>query len=300
MEEIILLTNTTESECVNNSCVCSSKPILEGIKKYIYSTSDSEKKDNINELSNEKNDESNNIKIIEDAKKILNCDTESCVLNKLKSTDVLSKYIIDRELKTKFKVKGPRNTSELLNNHHIDDTLMLWAREFPHFYPCPFSMIDFEKTHNKFGTINLADLLNGSETYTDPEYGLKKGPFTSFGCVLNTDVSTGRGKHWICVFVDMRPKQMWTIEFFNSSGNAPISTITKWMERQRANLLPFHKVDTVPSTNILHQTDDFSCGSYALYYIRSRLDCIPYSYFLKNRIEDEQAVKFRTHLFRNN
>lgn len=279
-----LLTKTTTSECANhlNSEYCCSDRMINNIKQYIIK---------IDSTDDPKT-------IINIAKKKLKCDSESCILNHNETKKYIPENLLEYELNTRFKAQGPRNSTNLLNNINIDETLLIWAREYKHFYPCPFAMIDFNTNGNKFGYINLADLINGKEHYIDPVYGVSYGPFTTFGCVLNTDVYTGKGKHWICVFADMRSNH-WTIEFFNSSGNPPVSDIMEWMERQRRNLLPYNKnVDTVVATNITHQTDNHSCGAYALYYIRARLDNVPYSHFANNRIPDEDALKFREHLFR--
>jgi len=279
-----LLTKTSESECANhvNKEYCSTNAMLNNIKQYIIKIDD-----NISPID-----------VINIAKKKLNCDSESCVLTHSDTKKYIPQPILDYELNTRFKAIGPRNTTELLNNINIDETMLIWAREYKQFYPCPFAMIDFDTNGNKFGYINLSNLINGKEQYIDPIYGIIHGPFTTFGCVLNTDVYTGKGKHWICVFADMRYNN-WTIEFFNSSGNRPCYSLMAWMEKQRKYLLSYNKnTSTVVATNITHQTDNHSCGSYALYYIRSRLDNIPYEYFANNRIMDKDAVEFRKHLFR--
>jgi len=279
-----LITKTSKSECVNHiksNEVCSSPALINDIKRYIV-----------------KIDNNDPIEIIEKAKKLLNCDSESCILTKPELTKYIKSNTIQFELDTRFKASGPRDSVKLLNNINIDETLLIWGREFKHFYPCPFAMIDFDTNGNKLGYINLANLVTGKESYVDPIYGIQYGPFDIFACVLNTDISTGKGKHWICIVADMRELN-WTIEFFNSSGNLPVAIITEWMETQRKYLLPYNaNVETVVASNITHQTDNHSCGSYVLYYIRARLDKIPYTYFATNRIKDEDAVEFRTHLFR--
>lgn len=279
-----LLTNTDESECLNGCTTCSSKPLVNLMSKFI----------------NEKGDDNT---VVEKIEKVLKCDSESCVLvnpdfNKFVENETGSNNIIKYELHKNFKTKGPRDNTNLLSNYNIDDTLVRWAREFKDFYPCPFSMIDFKTVVNDFCTINLADVISGKASYVDPIDGVQKGPFKTYGCVLNTDVSTGRGKHWVCVFVDCR-SNLWTVEYFNSSGNPPHADVREWMEVQRSNLLKIHNnVETITVTNIVHQKSNTECGMYVLYYIRSRLDGISYKHFLTKRIEDADVTKFRKHVFR--
>lgn len=286
-----LITNTDESECIRVNTCCSSKPIINLMSKFINTTE-----------GNTKIIENNN-EVIEKIEKVLKCDSESCVLvnpefNKFVEKETGNNNIIKYELHKNFKTKGPRDNTNLLSNYNIDDTLIRWAREFKDFYPCPFSMIDFKTVVNDFYTINLDDVVSGKVSYRDPIDGIQHGPFKTYGCVLNTDVSTGRGKHWVCIFVDCRSK-VWTIEYFNSSGNPPHYDVTEWMEKQRSNLLKIHNnVETITVTNIVHQKSNTECGMYVLYYIRSRLDGIPYCYFLTKRIEDADVTKFRKHVFR--
>ena len=284
-ETIKLLTKTKDTECRNNKdYVCSDEKIIDTIYKNIVDTNTNDKI--ICKLSK--------------VKKKLACVTESCVLKKAKDMNILSSKIVDNTLTKKFKIKGPRNTINLLSNFNIDDTLKIWNKEFPGFYPCEFSMIDFNKTrNNELFRISLVNLLNGKQVLrNNVDNEIVKGPFNTFGCVLNTDISSGKGKHWICLFVDMRGKQ-WTIEFFNSSGNAPVDCIIEWREFHRKELMKINKNTICPTpSNIKHQVDNHSCGSYVLYYIRCRLENIPYTYFLDNKINDIETLEFRKHLFR--
>lgn len=280
----VLITNTNESECNNNTGVCSSEKIVNLMSKFIQSSGNKEE-------------------VVKKIEQKLKCDSESCVLihpefDKFIKDEIGDNNIIKYELNKNFKTKGPRSNTNLLSNFNIDETLLRWGREFNDFYPCPFSMIDFKIISNTFGIINLADIVNGKIFYFDLLNDKHYGPFKTFACVLNTDVSTGRGKHWVCIFVDCR-SNIWTIEYFNSSGNPPHYDVNEWMEKQRSNLLKIHnKVETITVTNIVHQKSNTECGMYVLYYIRSRLDGISYNHFLTKRIDDSDVTKFRKHVFR--
>lgn len=284
-----LVTKTSPSECTNNKDgVCCSNKLIKDISKFI-------KDMGYNDIDHPE-------KVIDVAKKELKCDSESCVLKHPK----ISKYISDdkqlkQELAINFKTEGPRNSTKLLSNFNIDNTLLLWAREYTTFYPCPFSMIDFNIYSNQFSQINLKDMYNGMDYYVDPIYGKIQKKFNCFACVLNTDVSSGKGKHWVCVFVDMRSKtKPWTIEYFNSTGNPPCSAVVNWMEQQRYNLLEIYKnIETISVTTLVHQYSMTECGLYSLYYIRARLDNTPYTFFITNSISDNLMVEFRKHVFRN-
>ena len=140
-----------------------------------------------------------------------------------------------------MKQPGPRD-KEWLDNSNIDSymRLMKVLYELPSnrvgkgehglFYPYAFNMIDFQ--HAK---------LNGqaSDLATSPPHAIfatesEQSPegetllYDTFGCVLNSDVSTGRGQHWVSFFVDLRDDQRWTVEFFNSVAETCYPEITEY------------------------------------------------------------------------
>ena len=78
------------------------------------------------------------------------------------------------------------------------------------------------------------------------------------------------------------------------------------MERARAQLagcraaLPGGRGDvvTVPVTDMDHQESQTECGLYALYYIRRRLEGVPYAFFFEQLVPDAAMTAFRAHVFR--
>ena len=244
--------------------------------------------------------------------KILGCDSESCVVahpdfrSFATENELASGARIDADLEVRFKEQGPRNSTELLSNTNIDGVLRRWAREFPEFFPCPFAMMDFDATGEAFAEIDLPDVLEGKVPKGLAD-GLDLGPRRCFGCVVNTDVSSGRGKHWVAVFVDCRAGAApWSVEYFNSSGRAPPKPMVRWMERSRARLADYRAakgtkaadVVAVPVTDLDHQESKTECGLYALYYIRRRLEGSPYAVFTEKIVPDAAMFKFRAHVFR--
>lgn len=235
------------------------------------------------------------------------CESEYCLV---KSKDFKEfarrKNISDSELKENegnFKIEGPRNSLALLNNFHIDDTLKNWAKEFDFFFPCPFAMMDFETTKEPFSTIFIPYVYEGEYTLNLGEKEIKRKN-TCFGCVINTDVSTGGGKHWTCAFVDMRDPNLVTVEYFNSVPNPPRKPINRWLEKTKKELMTPYKnfkgfpvVKSIPVVSVDHQQNDSECGVYSLYYIRRRLEGTSYKYFQGLPIHDENISEFRKYLF---
>lgn len=225
-------------------------------------------------------------------KESIGCRNESCLLKSEKVRSIIGRSRAIKELSEKYKVAGPKNTTELLNNDHIDQTLHLWVQEFPDFYPCKFAMMDFRHTREEFEVVDVAALFSRKID------GITK---RVFGCVLNTDVSTGRGKHWVSMVINTRDMNDVKIMYYNSTGNAPPKQIVEWMERRRKELLTLNSckhVDVISVTRVCHQQSDTECGLYSLYFIRCMLDGTPHTHFTKNIITDEAMIQFRKLVFR--
>lgn len=228
--------------------------------------------------------ESEPIKIVEEAKQALGCQTERCVVESDAFIEAAGKSSASKQLAVNFKVIGPTDTS-LLNNVNIDTTLKQWAAKFIDFYAFDFNMRDFKKARASLATTKASDLY-------------KKG-FRTFGCVINSDVYSGRGIHWMAIFGDMRGDE-WTVEFFNSSGNEPAAEFADYLVSAAADLtaaFPTHKTKIFKATGVEHQKTITECGVYALYYIWARLNNTPPDYFTHNVVTDVLCFELRQHLF---
>ncbi len=168
--------------------------------------------------------------IIAAAKEKLGCDTERCVLGKL--TTQIGAQLASDQLYAYFKVSGPTD-SQLLNNIHIDDTMKQWQLRFPLFYAFNFNMRNYASySYDKGHVINRPDTL-ATIGFNDLYTGAVDGKhYKCCGCIINTDVYQGDGKHWMALFADARGSR-WTVEFFNSSGNAPAPEWINWLEKTK-------------------------------------------------------------------
>ena len=194
-----------------------------------------------------------------------------------------------QELTENFKRLGPTDTS-LLSNYDIDGTLQQWQNTlFKDFFAYDFNMADYQQINGSLATVSVPELY-------------KRG-IRTIGCIINTDVSTGRGKHWMALFGDFRSESpKFTIEFFNSSGNAPESHWKLWLHNTKNAMDDIAKsagkqCKCVVVSRKCHQKSQTKCGVYSLYYIWSRLKGVPYTQFSNIRITDELMFEFRQHLF---
>jgi len=226
---------------------------------------------------------------VELAKQVTSCDNEACILKNAQFSQFIGPIQADETLQDRFKPAGPANNTEWLNNDNIDYVLEQWAKKYPGFVHVPFQMIDFDVIGTELSRIDLCQVY---------ESGMKK-----LGCVINTDRSTGRGIHWFCIFIDMSGPE-WTLEYFDSAGEYPKTSVHKWLNTQRSLLATKHpdkqiKVVDVTRSNQL-QKSTTECGVFSLWYILSRLSGIPYTYFSQpNAIDDKMMYDFRKFLFRH-
>ena len=268
------------SECsmiANNGSTCTSDEVINAISNIIGI------KTHV--------DENNKYKVMELAKNKLNCKDERCVLTRKEIRNSISNHVIKKELLTNFKLPGPTDVS-LLNNFNIDSILIQWNHKFHDFYPNNFNMVDYDKVGDTLQTVDIK-----SDVYD-------KG-YRTFGCIINSDTYSGRGKHWMALFADMRGKDIWTAEFFNSSGNPPVESWLNWMRKttnrfkdiSNAYNLEIKKFKQIRVSRIVHQESQTECGVYALYYIWCRLNGISYEYFQNNIVPDKWMFEMRQHLY---
>lgn len=229
--------------------------------------------------------------ILEEAKKKLNCTDERCVIESEEFRSRAGREMTQDELKRNFKVQGPIDDS-LLSNFNIDSILQQWHQtKFPNFFPYNFNMVDFEDYGGSLATVDVMTLYNNN--------------FRFAACVGNTDKISGKGIHWIALAIDMR-YDPWTVEFFNSSGNAPQQSWIRWMVKTKARLeqiIDKYNInmefppEIVKCTGIRHQLSRTECGVYSLMYIWLRLNGVPCEYFKNNILDDKLMYEFRQHIF---
>jgi hypothetical protein len=273
------LTQTPVSECTRpGATVCSPKSDIEKMRDFLKNTG----------LRTPPNDRA---LIVEDMKKVLGVANEAEIYENRSFQNYIGYTRAKKILNLEFKPPGPANGTALLDNFNIDETLQRWAHiandEFgKKFYHIPFQMIDFDKTGTELSKLDISDLI-------------KKG-YDSFGVVLNTDVSSGRGIHWFCLYGDLRADPV-RLEYFNSSGYPPKPEVQVWLERQIINLkksgINAEYVYATGGRQIQYSKTE--CGVWSLVYILSRLTDHPFHWIAQVGANDEDMISFRARLFRS-
>jgi hypothetical protein len=233
--------------------------------------------------------------VIDKAKKELGCETESCVLMHPTIARELGEHTVSEMLRNRFLPAGPANTTELLSNHNIDNVLAQMTKKYKDFCHIPFQMRDFDKNDKNPANQQSLKYFNFENEYNNGK--------RTFGCVLNTDYSYGRGIHWFCLFGDFR-KKPFVIEFFNTSGNPALPEVQNWISETKITLTNALSGEVEVKQVVTYglQKDNSSCGVWCLYYIWNRLEGIESSVFSNpsKAPDDGMMVWARKHLFRSN
>lgn len=201
-------------------------------------------------------------------------------------TKVLKNYIDD--IGAYFKPSGPANSTQLLDNFNIDDTLgrfeLLGKEMFgKKFYHVGFQMIDFLDTNGELANINLLKLINDG--------------YDCMGVIINTDVSSGGGKHWFALYCDLSSNPI-TIEHFNSSGNPARESIIEWTAKQAEKLRASGKqVFEILAGSKTVQKSNTECGMWSIIYILWRLTGHTREEFYNAGPSDEDMIKLRKLIF---
>ncbi len=224
--------------------------------------------------------------VVETMKKKTNCDSELCLYSVSPFVEKIGSVMAIEAKKELFKPDGPQKSNDLLSNYNIDEVLDQFSKKFAGFVHIPFQMRDFAEKQTELATINLA-----------AEY--RKGMKT-FGCVLNTDWSNGKGIHWYCIFGDFT-SEPFTLEYYNTSGNYALPQTKKWLSDTKFALTRDlgKPVNEVQVLNRAIQKNDVDCGVYCLHYIWSRLEGYPYTAFSDPATapNDDLMKQARLHLF---
>lgn len=192
-----------------------------------------------------------------------------------------------------------------LNNDNIDEIQYQLKLKFPDYSFSYIHMVDFvmiPPSTKKYMHYNIKDLKS-----TNIIEKLKKKEFKYFGVVFNTDTSKGSGQHWFSIFMNFNTSgtmsDPYTIEYFNSSGqDLRNKAFNNYFEQLSLDISKELKKECIylNVSNIEHQGPDTgNCGIYSLYYIYSRLNGIPHTYFANNLIKDDTMTEFRKIFYRN-
>ena len=247
-------------------------------------------------LPSDGSDESNMIRSLA---ALLDCSSQFCILQQDSVKELLTIDELKKE-KSRFKVRGPRNTNVGTDGEkHAYRVLLQWSEVFNFFYPLPHIIIS--KTEPSKYKLSVSDIME----IIDNQYPAVRLIAADMSIKISEEDVCGW--HAIVLLIDLRGNnnEKWTVEYFDSTGYPPENFISDIMEELANQLRHFrnklkHKglVSTiVVSGRLKHQLTSAECGMHSLIYIRRRLEGISYQAFSKYKIPDNFAKEFRRDIF---
>jgi hypothetical protein len=181
------------------------------------------------------------------------CSTEWCWLDRLNIRD-----------DSAFMPRGTAGRYEWLSSLDIKNVMTRYEKYYPEFMFLGPVSIDFcNLTGNEVCNLNLSRVHR---------HGRR-----CIGIVFNTDPSDKPGRHWICMFIDMRGnRRNWSINYFDSFGQSrPPKEIVAIVKKYKAQI-PEFKVNMncagdVCTDSVRQQQSNTECGVYCINFIVKRL-----------------------------
>ena len=201
---------------------------------------------------------------------------------------LLQNIRINKDLTEKIKFENLKPVAEVdkytwLSNSHLDQIQDHFKKYFKNYY---------------YSYIHMSDLVMVDHNYIKH---VKDE-------IFNTDTSDKGGQHWFSIFMNLDTNSAGsltnplTIEYFNSAGTKIMSNLKEFFTKLALQISKeLNKTCIfVQVTNIQHQSSDTgTCGCYALFYLYSRLNGVPYQEFNNKQfiINDDIIVQIRQMFF---
>jgi hypothetical protein len=214
------------------------------------------------------------------------CNKESCWL---KQQFVENK--LNKELTQAFAPKHPeewiKKPFSWLSSMDILEVMTQYENSYKCFEFMGPTPIDFDK-----------NMLNGKCVWPElcnfnlqEQINSKK---TKVGIIFNTDKHTGKGKHWLSLFINIKKGEIF---YFDSNGDKPGKEVKAFIDKvieqgtKLASPIIF-KYDMNHPTE--HQKGTSACGMFSLFFIVQMLeDKLTGEYLKTHRIKDSYVESFR-------
>ena len=251
-------------------------------------------------------------------------------LNKLDGIEINYKSLSDKELhdtianimETKFKCKSEAcwvNIRSLMNRLSIQDVDYFRQHFRPHMpdeivddYTKWISNYDIKKVleqHDKekpevyfYGAVPI-DFKKCSVSSDLCKIDLKQHLDNNehkLAIVFNTDYSSGPGKHWNAMYVDLKGKNLNSqpgIYFFDSFAARPMPQVKELIEKlkQQGSNLDIDFIVTVNDKKL--QKNNFSCGFYSMHFLENMINEVPFKKYISSGLSDKKMIEYRNHCY---
>jgi hypothetical protein len=237
------------------------------------------------------------------------CDTQTCWLRLDIIQQLEDEKIKEDILTNTFRPEGPKKKYEWLSTTDINDVVTQYQEKYQDFLFLGALPADFEEL--EVLGINTLDFAE-----------LEKEKKHKIGIVINLDVHTQGGSHWVALFADLKKGQIY---YFDSFAKKPykrtkkfINKIVKYIYKKKYNkefnINTFiQKITGGGKTEYLNKLNDFDiryntvqhqfnnseCGVYSINFIVRLVGGESFNEITQNITKDNEMNKCRTKYFRN-
>lgn len=187
------------------------------------------------------------------------CKTEACLLKK----DLISSKKKEKFYRNELPKDVVEDKTAWLSNFDIDGVMKQFEASYPEFEYYEATPIDFDKcsVNGDLCKLTLAELNEREKS--------------KVGIIFNTDDSSGKGKHWIALYVDMKGLNsngkpgLYYIDSFASKMPTQIDELVKKFTEESIDVLG--NTMTLAHNSKSFQKNNYACGYYCMHFIEHML-----------------------------
>jgi hypothetical protein len=237
----------------------------------------------------------------------LTAEEERAALSKggARSKELLTDHALAQKLRLKD-VLRPRMPKEWLKNPHtwlsdidINAAMHQYARIVPEFEYLGTLPVDFAETTRTGACVKLCSSKPFSSVYRHGKLG---------ATVVNLDVHTGKGTHWVALALDCRKKDAPRLMFYDSTGNRPPK---RWLKSTKTAKSPYaHILSAIPGSKLrsrtaksaaynrrTHQRKNTECGVFAMMFVDALVSGRSFEQHCMRTLSDNDAFRHRSVFF---
>jgi hypothetical protein len=183
-----------------------------------------------------------------------------------------------------FRVNGPHQATEWLNNQHIEGIMKQYEKVYSDF-------IFLGALPSNCHKHNLCSIYGANfDKY------IKNGK-KRVGIVYNLDKFGENGSHWVALFLDFDKKKAYYVD---STGHEPLSDFNEFIDTFKKYCKEKYNNDIeVKINNKKYQKDNSECGIYSCNFIIRILSGEKYEDIIENHLNFEEINSCRNVYFRN-
>jgi hypothetical protein len=218
-------------------------------------------------------------------KKYKNCKRESCWVKKSNLNKSEKLNILTSTFAPPSPIEWGNNPNTWLSNWDIKNVLSQYEKVYNDFKSFDPSPIDYDNKLSFNQCVSEELCKFNLKFYKDKN-------INKIAAVFNLDKHNQPGSHWVVLYIDIFNKQIY---YFDSVGDKiphKINNFKNDITKQGLLLNIKFKFNQL-WPKIQHQKKNTECGMYVLYFVIKMIKGEKWSYFLKNKITDEEVEKCR-------